>query len=103
MIVPNRGYILIESGENEEKTESGIYLAPSQQKDRPETGIVVSVGEPELHVSGKLVSTNVQEGDEVIYKKWQGNEVNIDKTDKKRKFLIKFEDVMAIIKRWKIN
>jgi chaperonin GroES len=119
---PMAGYVLVEPAKAETKTASGIIL-PENESEKPTVGTVLAVGEAECddcecgcgscgcdweeehHEHGEHshshsheeceCDTPVEIGDQVIYKKWGGNEVMID--DVEYQFL-KFEDILAIIK-----
>ncbi|HWA52278.1 MAG TPA: co-chaperone GroES [Patescibacteria group bacterium] len=89
-ITPAPGYLLIEPQEVQTKTSGGIYLAENVNAEKPQKGKVLAVGEKD----GKKESP-AQKGDEVVYKKWGGNEY---KHEGKEYTFIKFEDILAIIK-----
>lgn len=82
-IKPIKDYVLIEPAESKTQTESGIYL-PENDKEKPQHGTVVAVGDESF----------IEVGAQVIYKKWSGHDVKVD--DKEYQFL-KVEDVLAII------
>lgn len=90
---PTAGYLLIEPSLAEKKTQSGIYL-PDTSEEKPQKGKVLAVGQDEVLDSGKTRKSPAKVGDEVIYKKWGGNEVKIDG---KEYIFVKFEDVLAVI------
>ena len=89
---PTAGYILIEPSEAQNKTASGIYL-PETNTEKPQKGKVLGIGEPEVTDSGVKKVSPVKVGDNVIYKKWGGNEV---KVDNKEYLFVKFEDILAV-------
>lgn len=111
-IQPSAGYVLVEPAKVEEKTVSGIIL-PENESEKPQYGVVLAVGETSCccgdscgcdcndscECDGKSCECNCQApakvGDQVIYKKWGGNEFKID--DVEYQFL-KFEDILAVIK-----
>lgn len=86
------GYILVEPAKVEKKTSSGIYL-PDSHDEKPQHGKVLACGGDAM-VDGATVKCPVKKGDQVLYKKWGGNDVTID--DVEYQFL-KFEDVLAVI------
>jgi chaperonin GroES len=90
---PLAGYVLVEPAKSQKKTASGIYL-PDSHEEKPQYGTVLAVG-GEAVVDGQKVSSPVKKGDNVIYKKWGGNDFKIG--DVEYQFL-KFEDILAIIK-----
>ena len=91
---PLPGYVLVEPGEVQKQTESGIYL-PDSHDEKPQQGKVLAVGGDWVTEYGATVKAPAKKGDTVIYKKWGGNEVKIG--DVEYQFL-KFEDILAIVK-----
>jgi chaperonin GroES len=69
--------IVLRPHEPKEKTESGIYL-PEAAKEKPMTASVVSVGPGKLNDKGERTPCSVKEGDDVLYGKYAGTEVEID-------------------------
>ena len=63
----------------EEVTASGIVL-PDTAKEKPQRGKVVAVG-PGRYVDGTRQPLDVQAGDEVLYSKYGGTELNVDGED----------------------
>ena len=87
-IKPLADRVLIEPKEAEEKTASGIYI-PDTAKEKPQSGVVVAVG------SGtKDVTMEVKVGDEVLYGKYAGTELNVDGKDY---LMMKQSDILAVI------
>ncbi len=91
---PMPGYVLVEPVSSETKTESGIYL-PDSHDEKPQQGQVLAVGDTWITESGAKITSPVKKGDQVVYKKWGGNDVKIN--DVEYQFL-KFEDILAVIK-----
>ncbi len=91
---PLAGYVLVEPASVQKKTSSGIYL-PDSHDEKPQHGTVLAVG-PAALVDGVKIEPSVKKGDKVIYKKWGGNDFKIG--DVEYQFL-KFEDVLAVIKK----
>ena len=77
----------------EETTKSGIVL-PGQNKEKPQQAEVVAVG-PGGIVDGKEVKMEVKVKDHVIYSKYSGTEVEIDK---ETYVIVRQSDILAIIK-----
>lgn len=89
---PSAGYLIIEPVGAQSKTDSGIYL-PESVEEKPQKGIVISVGPDEVTEHGATRKSSAKAGDYVIYKKWGGNEVKIDG---KEYLFVKFEDILAV-------
>lgn len=77
----------------EETTKSGIVL-PGQSKEKPQQAEVVAVG-PGGMVEGKEITMHVSVGDQVIYSKYAGNEVELDDEEY---IILRQSDILAIIK-----
>lgn len=93
-LLPTAGYLLVEPVENQKQTASGIYL-PDSKEEQPQFGHVLSVGADQISEHGIKMTSEAKKGDKVVYKKWGGNEVKFEGKDYQ---ILKFEDVLAIIK-----
>ncbi|HPS73466.1 MAG TPA: co-chaperone GroES [Bacteroidales bacterium] len=87
-IRPLADRVLIEPAQAEEKTPSGIII-PDTAKEKPQKGTVVAVGPGK-----KDEPMTVKVGEEVLYGKYAGTEINIDGNT----YLIMREsDIVAVI------
>ncbi len=84
--------VVIKQLEAEEKTKSGIVL-PGQAKEKPQEAEIVAVG-PGGVIDGKEIKMEVKVGDKIIYSKYAGTEVKIDKDEY---IIIKQSDILAIV------
>ena len=91
-LVPLGDRVVLKHVEAEETTASGIVL-PGQAKEQPQVAIVIAVG-PGGIVDGKEVAMNVKVNDKVIYSKYAGNEV---KLDKENYVIVRQDDILAIV------
>ncbi|PIQ92554.1 MAG: co-chaperone GroES [Parcubacteria group bacterium CG11_big_fil_rev_8_21_14_0_20_39_14] len=91
-IKPLSDHILLETVE--EKTDSGIILPESAEKEKPEQAKVVAVGPGKLDENGKRVPMEVKKGDRVLFKKYGPDEI---KVGDKEYLIAKEEDVLAIL------
>ncbi len=83
--------VVVEPLEAEEKTAGGILL-PDTAKQKPQRGRVIAAGPGKLLDSGKRAALNVQTGDEVIYGKYAGNDVTVDRKEVK---ILRESDILA--------
>jgi len=95
-IKPLADYVVIEPASQEEKTKSGIFLPQTVDKERPEEGKVVAVGEGKMSSSGKRSEMQVKIGDTVLFTKYGPNEIKIDD---KEYLIAKQEDILAILEQ----
>lgn len=85
--------VVVEPIEQEEKTESGIYL-PDTAKEKPQHGKVIAVGSGRRAQNGEKIPMSVKAGDQVLFAKYAGTEVKLDG----KKYLIMNEsDILAIV------
>ena len=96
MLKPLHDYVVIEKCKEEVKTQSGIILT-DKPKEEPSMGIVKAVG-PGKSEDGKIVPVDLKKGQKVIYKKYSGTDVTIDKKDY---LLIPAEDILAVVEEKK--
>ena len=75
-----------------ETTKSGIVL-PGQAKEKPQEAEVIAVG-PGGNIDGKEVVMQVNVGDKVIYSKYAGTDVELDKEEY---IIVKQSDILAIV------
>jgi chaperonin GroES len=75
----------------EEKTAGGIVL-PDAAKEKPQRGKVVAVGPGRLLDSGDRHPISLAVGDEVLFAKYGGTEIEIDGKDVK---ILRESDILA--------
>jgi len=95
-IKPLADRVLIEPSSKEEKTESGIILPDTAEKEKPEEGKVIAVGFGRLDSKGERVPMEVKKGDKVIFTKYGPSEI---KVDNKEYLIAKEEDILAILEK----
>ncbi|MGA2093728.1 MAG: co-chaperone GroES [Sedimentisphaerales bacterium] len=94
-LVPLDDRIIVKQSEAEEKTAGGIIL-PDAAKEKPQRGKIIAVGPGKMQDNGKRSEMSVKKGDEVIYTKYMGNDIQIDG----EKYVILHEnDVLGIIEK----
>lgn len=77
--------------EAETRTAGGIVL-PDSAKEKPQRGTVVAVGPGKLLESGKRGELSVQVGDQVIYGKYGGTDIEVGGEDVK---VLRESDILA--------
>jgi len=85
--------VVVQPMESEEKTAGGIVL-PDSAKEKPQRGTVVAVGGGKLMDNGKRGELSVQVGDQVIYGKYGGTDIEINGEDVK---ILRESDILAKI------
>lgn len=87
--------IVVESVEAEEVTAGGIVL-PDAAQEKPQRGTVIATGPGRLLDSGNRGDLSIGVGDEVIYGKYGGSDVEVDGDEYK---ILRESDVLAKVVR----
>ena len=83
--------VVVEPMAAEEVTAGGILL-PDNAKEKPQRGTVVAVGPGKLLENGPRGSLSVAVGDEVIFGKYGGTEIEVDGEEVK---ILRESDILA--------
>lgn len=83
--------VVVESVDAEEITSGGIVL-PDAAQEKPQRGTVVAVGPGRLMDSGNRGDLSITVGDEVIYGKYGGSDVEVDGEEYK---ILRENDILA--------
>jgi chaperonin GroES len=75
-----------------EQTTSGGIVLPDSAKEKPQRGTVLAVGPGKLMDSGKRGDLSVKVGDEVIYGKYGGSDIEVNGDDVK---ILRESDILA--------
>jgi len=87
--------VVLEQLEAEEKTTGGIYL-PDTAKEKPQIGKVIAVGPGKILDNGSRAAMSVKKGDEVIYGKYMGNDVEMDG---KKYVILRESDILGVVEK----
>lgn len=91
-IKPLGDKVLVRPLETIEKSKSGIVL-PDSAKEKPQEGEVMAVGEGK-YVGGKLVPLAVKKNDRILFSKYGGDEIKVDREELK---ILQESDILGII------
>lgn len=83
--------VVVEPLEAEEMTAGGIVL-PDTAKERPQRGTILAVGPGKILDSGERGDLSVAVGDEVIFGKYSGTDIEINDRDVK---ILRETDILA--------
>jgi chaperonin GroES len=87
--------VAVEPLEAEEKTAGGILL-PDTAKQKPQRGRVVAVGPGKMRDNGERLTLSVAKGDEVLYGRYSGSEIEVDGKEIK---IMREGDILARVTR----
>lgn len=76
------------------KTDSGIIIPETVDKEKPEQGKVIAVGEGRYD-DGKLIPVRVKKGQKVVFSKYGYDEIKIDGEEF---YIIEEKNILAIVK-----
>ncbi len=93
-IKPLHDNVVIKPLKVDETTSAGLVLPDTADKEKPEKGEVLAVGEGKQLDNGKLAPMSVKVGNKVMFKKYSPDEVKIDN---KEYLLISESDILAIL------
>ncbi|KAA0142486.1 MULTISPECIES: co-chaperone GroES [Gimesia] len=85
--------IVIEPNVAEETTAGGIVL-PDTAQEKPQSGTVIAVGPGRLLESGERCPVAVEVGDEVLYGKYGGTDIEVSGKEVK---ILRESDILAKI------
>jgi len=92
-IRPLHDRVIVKRLEEELKTASGIII-PDSAAEKPEQGVIISVGKGKVGDDGKIRSLDVKIGDKVLFGKYSGQAVKVEGEE----FLVmREEDIMGIV------
>ena len=82
---------VVEPVEAEERTAGGIVL-PDSAQEKPQRGHVIAIGPGKLLESGQRATPALSVGDEVIYGKYSGSDIEVDGHEVK---ILRETDILA--------
>jgi chaperonin GroES len=87
--------VVIKQLDAEEKTRGGIIL-PDTAKEKPQIGKIIATGPGKMLDNGKQSKMSVKKKDEVIYGKYIGSEIEIDR---EKYVILRESEILGIIER----
>jgi len=85
--------VVVEPIEQEDVTAGGIVL-PETAKEKPQKGIILSIGPGERDEDGDRIPMDVKAGDTVLFAKYAGTEIKINN---KKLLILKESDILGIL------
>jgi chaperonin GroES len=85
--------VVIKPTPREEMTKSGIVL-PDTAKEKPQEGVILSVGPGRFLDDGTREKMDVKKGDRVLYAKYAGTEFKVDSDEL---LILSQKDILAIV------
>ena len=92
-VVPLGDKVVVKRMEAEETTAGGIVL-PDTAREIPQQGRILSVGDGRLNNDGTRASSQVREGDRVLFASYAGSEVVVDD---EQLLIMSEDDILAVL------
>jgi chaperonin GroES len=83
--------VVVRTNEAEETTAGGIVL-PDAAQEKPQRGTVLAVGPGRLLDSGERAAVSVEVGDEILFGKYGGTDIEVDGEEVK---ILRESDILA--------
>jgi chaperonin GroES len=94
MLKPTGDYLILKPLDKESVTASGIIIPETADKERPERGEIIAIGPGKLLENGTRRMIDLKVGQQVVFKKYAPDEIEIDKV---KYLIVAVDDVMAVI------
>ena len=89
---PLKDRVLVKYSDEPEKSAGGIFI-PETAKEKPQKGEVIAVGAGKITDDGKVQAMEVKVGDIVLFEKYSGSKINMDKEEY---LIIREDDILGI-------
>lgn len=93
-IMPYGDRIAVQVAPEESMSQGGIVIPDTADKERPQRGTVVAVGQGKRLNDGTFSQLSVKIGDTVLFGKYAGTEFKMPESDY---LILKEDDIMATI------
>lgn len=91
---PLHDKVLIKKVAEDEKTEGGIIIPDSVEKERSQEGKVEAVGSGKRLEDGSIKPMDVKKGDKVVFGKYGGAEIGIEGVEY---IILREDEILAVI------
>jgi chaperonin GroES len=95
-IKPINDHVIVEPITEDEVTKAGIVIPDTVDKEKPEKGEVIAVGEGKLLDNGQRAPMSIKVGDIIMFKKYSPDEIKIED---KEYLVISEGDIMVILEK----
>lgn len=94
-ITPLGGHILVKPIQEDQKTDSGIIIPDTAEKEKPQKGTIIALGTGKLSKGGNKIPFTVKVKDTVLFKKYSPEEIEVDG---ETLLILEESDILAILK-----
>ena len=90
---PLHDRVLVRRVESDERSAGGIII-PDTAQEKPMEGEIIATGSGTRSENGSVTPLDVQSGDRVLFGKWSGTEVKVDREEL---LIMKESDIMCVM------
>jgi chaperonin GroES len=90
---PLHDRVIVKRLDQETKTASGLII-PDAAAEKPDQGEILAVGNGKVLEDGKVRALEVKVGDRVLFGKYSGQTVTVDRVEL---LVMREEDIMAVL------
>lgn len=90
---PLQDRVVVKITEQDEFKKIGNILVPEIAKERPQEGVVLSVGSGRYDNNGNRIPSDLNRGDTVLFGKYSGTEVEVDG---EKVLILREEEIMGV-------
>lgn len=90
---PLHDRIIVKRLEEDFKTAGGI-LIPETAKEKPQRGLIITVGGGRRTETGKIIPMDVKSGDKILFGKYAGTEIKIGG---EAYLILREDDILGVI------
>ena len=80
--------------ERSKKTAGGIFIPDTADKEKPQEGLVIAVGNGKLLENGTRIAIDLKAGDKVLFGKYSGTEIKLDGEEY---LILREDDILGVI------
>lgn len=93
-LIPLSDNVVVKAITKEEKTESGIILPDTIDKEKPEEGEVIAIGPGKLLENGSRAPMEIKVGNKILFKKYSPDEIKVNGEDV---LVLSQSDIIAVL------
>jgi chaperonin GroES len=79
-IIPLSDRVVVKPEEKDAISKAGIILPPSENKEMPQIGEIIAIGDGRQLENGNVTEMFIKVGDKVIYSRYAGDEIELEGT-----------------------
>ena len=91
---PLHDRVILQRLDQEDEQRVGGIIIPDSAKEKPQHGKVIAAGKGKLEKDGKVTPLDVKAGDTVLFGKYAGQEIKVDREEY---LIMREEEILGVI------